>query len=149
LGNAGPTSAHGGIGHGRNINVEPTFGQHMHFDGSRSWVMVDRATLAQRLRMVGLVMVGMSMSSQSMHYECARRRVMVGRACVSLTQRRRMVGWVAVGMSTSSQRWASVCILSVHDVGWWSARQYCMAKRGHMVRLVSDRCRRQANVWPT
>jgi len=45
--NAGPRSTHGRIGHGRNINVEPKLGQHMHFDCLRSWVIVDRATLAQ------------------------------------------------------------------------------------------------------
>ena len=83
---------------------------------------------------------------QRMHFEWTWRRVMVGRA--TLAQHRRMVGLVAVGMSTPSQRWANLCILSVRDVGWWSAEQ-----RWSNVGAWSDwswsECRRRASVGPT
>jgi len=60
-GNVGPTSAHGWIGRGRNVDVEPTLGQRMHSECTQRRVMVGRATLAQRRRMVA---VGMTTSSQ-------------------------------------------------------------------------------------
>jgi len=81
--------AYGRIGRGRNVNVEPTLGQRMHSDCVRCRVMVGRATLAQRQRMVGLVAVGMSTSSQ-----------LWANVCISSE---REVGWWS-----GRQRWPNV-----------------------------------------
>ena len=113
--------------------------------------MVGQATLAQRQRMVGLVAVWMSTSSQRWANLCISSECEVG--WCSARQRWPNVGaWSDWSWSEcwcrSSQRWANVSISSERDVGWWSARQRCPN-----VFAWSDwsrwECQRQTNVGQT